>query len=160
MIDMPASKGSLKQWLDQPGVARRGDRTPPEETAPDDVFNPEEKVYRAHSRADQRMVPAISFILRDAAERFFQYGDLDTDYPGGCEFIPSAPGKGNVIKLQFAGSRAVVLVTIEGRNLRQLADDIRRQRIAWVHELPAGIDFTDKDGCVITAFHFERQEYR
>lgn len=52
-----------------------------------------------------------------------------------------------VLVLRFIG---VADVTLEGRNLDLLHDDVRRQSIAWVRERPAGRDFIeDRDAVVI-----------
>ena len=82
-----------------------------------EAFDPESTDYKAHGWSDNKPVPSLRFILKDRSERACPYAHLDSDYPGGCEFIPSAPGKGNVIKLRFAGQSKV----IHGRSSRACA---------------------------------------
>ena len=126
----------------------------PEQPGPES-FDPESRDYKAHGFVDGKPVPTLRFILKDRSERAFSYAHLDSAYPGGCEFIPSAPGKGNLIKLRFAGHSKVIMVIIEGVRLRRTWELIMNHQTPWVHELPADVDFEGNDAPVIKSFTFE-----
>jgi hypothetical protein len=119
-----------------------------------DAFDAESTDYKAYGRAGNRTLPSLRFILKDKSERACCYAHLDSHYPGGCEFIPSAPGTGNVIKLRFAGQAAVFMVIIEGRNLRRLWELIQGHLTPWVHVYPSDIDVEEKRAAVVKSITF------
>lgn len=116
-------------------------------------FEPESTDYKADGRAN-RSVPALRFILKDLTEYGFQYAHLDTAYPGGCEFIPSEAGKGNVIKLRFAGQACTPFVILAGIRLRRIWADIMAHRTLWIRELPTGVNFERGQDPVIESISF------
>lgn len=119
-----------------------------------DSFNPDHENYQAYARPSPHQVPSVNFISRDLSVRTCFYAHLDTDHPGGCQFIPSALGKGNVLKLQFAGARAVIEVTLEGRKLWHLYEYLVQERMLWVYELPEARDFEEDDKPVVHSIKF------
>lgn len=144
----------------------RGDEPPEEPRAapppvapPDEpeAFDPDAEHYQAW-RPGTQTVPSVRFILKDRSERGFSYAHLDSKHPGGCEFIPSAPGKGNVIRLRFAGAAAATTVTLEGRHLRRAWEQLIAHRTPWVCEYPADIDTMGPDEPIITAIGFSAEK--
>src|SRR4051794_1555845 len=65
-------------------------------------FDPDAETYTAFGTAN-RTVPSLCLILKDGSQRAISYGHLDSHHPAGCEFIPSSPKQGNVIRLRVAG---------------------------------------------------------
>lgn len=112
-------------------------------------FDPESSDYKACGWAGNKTLPSLRFILKDQSEFGCSYAHLDTAHPGGCQFIPSAPGKGNIIRLRFAGQASVFMVVMEGTGLRRLWEAIMAHRVPWVHELPSGINFHGRDETVV-----------
>ncbi len=102
-----------------------------------------------------KAVGGTGVILKDRSERACPYAHLDSDYLGGCQFIPFAPGKGTVIKLRFAGQSRVFMVVIEGLRLRRVWKLIMNQQTPWVHELPADVDFHGGNEAVVKSITFE-----
>src|SRR5262245_7055978 len=92
---LQARTGAMERPIELPAAAPAATPAPQDEPQ---AFDPDATEYQAFGRAGNQRVPSLRFILKDRSERGFAYAHLDSLYPGGCEFIPSAPGKGNVIK--------------------------------------------------------------
>jgi hypothetical protein len=115
-----------------------------------EAFDAESGDYKAYGRTGKHSVPTLRLIFKNGSQRPCQYAHLDTHDPDGSEFIPSAPGgRGNIIRLRFAGHSSVVIVTIEGVRLHRLWEQITGHLTPWVHELPAEADFSGGDDPVI-----------
>ena len=121
-------------------------------------FDPDSRDYKAFGRSISRSLPSLRFILKDQSERACCYAHLDSHHPDGCQFLPSLPGKANVIKLRFAGASVAMTVTIEGRHLRPLWELIVGHATPWVHEYPAAMDTEGKGVPVVTAIHFAAEK--
>jgi hypothetical protein len=117
-------------------------------------FDPGSTDYKALGRVGSRTVPSLRFIRKDKSEIGCSYGHLDSRHPGGCEFIPSGAGKGNVIRLRFAGAEGAFSVVIEGRNLRHVWEMIMGHMTPWVHEYPADIDTEGEKATVVKSITF------
>ncbi len=131
-------------------------------TAPDaaaefgpETYDPASKDYKACGWAGHRTVPSLCFIHKDQSETACCYAHLDTHHPGGCEFIPSAPRRGNVIRLRFAGASVTFMVEIEGRNLRRCWELIMGHQTPWVAEYPADMDAEAATVPVVKAIRYE-----
>jgi hypothetical protein len=99
--------------------------------------------YAACSRPDNKPQLMLSLLKADESIKSLSYSDLRwVDLKPGDK-----PGNGPGLVLRFVG---VAEVRIEGRCLRPLVDDLRRHRIGWLRELPAGRDFRDANTLVIT----------
>jgi hypothetical protein len=119
-----------------------------------DAYHPDGQDYRACGRVGNRILPSLRFILKDGSEQHAAYAHLDTRRPEGSEFIPSVTGKGNVIRLRFAGASSALLVEITGRNLRLVWMRIIEHLTPWVHEYPGAIDALGELEPVISSFTF------
>ena len=133
---------------------------PAEPPSPDgpESFDPDSREYKAYGRSSNKPVPSLRFIRKDPSEFGVSYGHLDTHHPEGCEFIPSAPGKGNIIRLRFAGASVSFIVTLEGRNLRRLWELFMGHLTPWVHEYPAAIDTLAGEATVVKAINFKIEQ--
>jgi len=138
--------------VEQPDAPRAASVPVPPPDEPE-AFDPDPEHYQAW-RPGTQTVPSVRFILKDRSERGFAYAHLDSKHPGGCEFIPSAPGKGNLIRLRFAGAASATMVTLEGRNLRRGWAQLIAHQTPWVCEYPADIDTVGADEPIITAIGF------
>jgi hypothetical protein len=151
------SPGDIEGRLRHDGAdagSSAGHGSPPQ--AGPEAFNPESGDYKAYGWGENKPLPSLRFILKDRSERAFQYAHLDSHHPDGCQFIPSAPGRGNVIKLRFAGHSGTILVMIEGLRLRRLWELIMSHQTPWIHELPADVNFHgDSDEPVVKSLTFE-----
>lgn len=138
-LDARAAERKQPETETQPPVA------PPVAPAADgpDTLPKAGSAYQARSRLSNKPELMLTLLLKDGSRQGFSYGDLrHIEYrpTGGTEGVP-------VLVLRFIG---VADVTLEGRNLDLLHDDVRRQSIAWVRERPAGRDFIeDRDAVVI-----------
>lgn len=119
-----------------------------QEPAGQENFNPDSRDYKAHGWSGNKTLPTLRFIRKNKSEFACHYHHLDS-HPDGCEFIPSAPGKGNVIRLRFAGASVNFTVTIEGRNLRRCWELLMGHLTPWVYEYPADIDDLGKGEPVV-----------
>lgn len=126
--------------------------TPPSEEP--DRFDPDSSSYKAFGRASNKTLPSLRFILKDKSERGVSYAHLDSLCPDGCEFIPSMPGKGNVVKLRFAGAATPFMVVMEGRYLRRLWELVMGHLTPWVHEYPADMHTEGENVPVVTSITF------
>jgi hypothetical protein len=118
-------------------------------------YDPAVRVYKAFG-VSTTSVPAIRFIFKDGKERVCYYAHLDSRYPDGGEFIPSAPGReGNILKLRFAGHDTAFTVVIEGRNLRPGWERIQAHQTPWVAEYPADTDAEGDEAAVVKSIWFE-----
>lgn len=130
--------------------------TRPEAGAGLESFDPDSADYKAFGWAGNVTVPSLIIILKDGSECGVNYHDLASAYPGGSMFLPSAPGcKGNVIRLLVVGADGLFLVVIEGLRLRRLWELIMGHKTPWIHELPAGVDFTGSADPVIWSIAFK-----
>jgi hypothetical protein len=119
-------------------------------------FDPESTDYKAYGRPGNKTLPSLRIILKDGSEHGGHYADLATAYPGGSEFVPSAPGgTGNVIRLLFAGQGCPFLVVISGIRLRRVWELLMGHLTPWIYELPPGTAFAGDDEPVIRAITFE-----
>lgn len=101
--------------------------------------------YKAHSRADNKALLTLTFLLKDSAEEGFSYADLRR-----IRLLPSGrPGVGPLLVLRFIEA-VIVEVRIEGLRLDAMRDYIRYHRIAWLRELPPGKMLADKTAAVVT----------
>jgi len=134
--------------------------TPPEaaEEFGPESYDPRRKDYKAFGGAGKRTLPSLVFVMKDRSERAVSYAHLDSHYPGGCEFIPSAPGKGNLIRLRFAGASVIFTVEIEGRNLHRCWELIMGHLTPWVAAYPADIDTLAADEPVIKSIEFKPEK--
>jgi hypothetical protein len=113
-----------------------------------DVLDPLPKAgdpYRAHSRAGNKPLLTVSFLLRDAtSSRGFSYATFDS-----IDLLPSpTPSGGPVIVIRFAGL-APTEIRIEGRNLSTLHAYLGEHRVAWVRER-GGRDFLEESAAVVS----------
>jgi hypothetical protein len=137
-------------------------RNPPDPALPSpesrdgpESFDPDSTDYKAYGWVVHRTLPSLRVIRTGGSECCFHYADLDTAYPGGSEFVPTAlGGKGNVITLCFAGRSVPFLVTLEGVRLRQVWELITGHCTPWIHELPTAVSFTRPDEPVIRSITF------
>ena len=124
------------------------DEKPPASTpgeAEDDFPRPGDE-YTAAGRTSNKPEEMIAFLLRDQTEELFSYSGLER-----ARLLPPAgPGQGRTLLMRFNGS-IVTEVRIEGRNLRSLVPNLRRQRIPWLRETPTPGDFAVKAVTVITS---------
>ena len=104
----------------------------------------------AHSRADNKPVPTLRFVMGDTI-RGFPYANYDSiDW-----LAPDKPGASPAIVIRFTGLVAREAI-IAGRHLLKLYDLLSHHRVAWVRELPKGKDFGDKGHTVITSITINR----
>ena len=146
VIEMNSRKSTLLSMLDRPAAeAERAGKTEPETQTEDESDNlpgPEEG-YAACSRLDNKPQLMLCLLKADDSVKSYSYSDLRSiDLQPG-----NKPGNGPGLVLRFVG---VAEVRIEGRRLRTLVDCLRRHRIGWLRELPAGRDFRDGNAMVIT----------
>jgi hypothetical protein len=120
-------------------------------------FDPDSADYKAYGWASNKTQPSLRVILRNGAECYLPYADLEpAAYPGGCEFVPSAPGRtGCVIILRLGGRGAPFVVIIEGLRLRRVWELICGHRTAWIHEAPAATRFQSDTEPVIRSITFK-----
>jgi hypothetical protein len=119
-------------------------------------YDPKRKSYRAFGHnPGNRTLPSLTLVLKDGSQRAFPNAHLDSHYPGGCEFIPSAPGRGNVIRLRYAGANVSFMVELEGRNLHRVWELIMAHTTPFVVEYPADMDVLGEDEAVIKAIRFD-----
>ena len=115
-----------------------------------ECFDPESADYKAFGWAGNKTVPSLSVILKDGSALGINYADLASAYPGGCAFLPSAPGcKGNVIRLRVAGDAGAFLAVLEGRRLWRGWELLMGHKTPWIRELPEGMDVMGGDEPVI-----------
>jgi hypothetical protein len=146
VIEMNSRKSSLLSMLDRPPAEAERAGKPESQTQPEDE-NDElpglEEGYAACSRLDNKPQLMLCLLKADDSVRSYSYSDLRAiDLQPG-----NKPGNGPGLILRFVG---VAEVRIEGRRLRTLVDYLRRHRIGWLRELPAGRDFRDGNAMVIT----------
>ena len=101
--------------------------------------------YRVHGRVGNKPELMLGLVLRGVPLEVFSYADLRRIRVLG----PKAPGDGPALVLRFVEADLTEVV-IEGRNLLVLADHLRRHRIPWLRELPAGRIEDDPLAVVIT----------
>jgi hypothetical protein len=154
----PPSPGDLADSAPPSGRFwdRGGDTQPVPRTDDDgeggiEAFDPASSDYKAYGRADNLTLPSLRLIFKDGSEKACLYSQLDSNgLRDGCEFIPSsADGRGNVIRLRFAGHSAVFLVIIEGLRLRRVWELIMGHQTPWIHELSADAPFLNGNDPVI-----------
>jgi hypothetical protein len=125
-------------------IQRNDDRAePPESSLPDPS-----KGYEPCSRPSQHGLYTLHCILGADGYRSFQYVHLDSDSS------LSADGKGQVIRLRFSSSK-ITAVTIRGRNLWRLYDQIHQHKMAWVMRMDRDRDFAAGNEPVVTAIDIE-----
>lgn len=154
------SPSAIAEVLRHPGRPKpEGEEEPPsarESGGGPESFDPESTDYKAYGRPGNKTIPSLRIILKDGSERGGHYADLATAYPGGTEFVPAAPGgKGNVIKLLFAGQGCPFQVIISGIRLRRVWELIMGHLTPWIYELPPGAGFVGDDEPVIRSITFE-----
>lgn len=121
-----------------------------------ETFDPGASDYKAYGRADNLTLPSLRLIFKDGSEKACLYSQLDSNgLRDGCEFLPSADGRGNVIRLRFAGHSAVFLVIIEGLRLRRVWELIMAHQTPWIQELPADAPFQGGNDPVIRSITFK-----
>jgi hypothetical protein len=144
----------------KPAAARQPAVETPEETgtessALDDFAalpQPGSAYDAAHSRASNKPVPTLRFVMGDAV-RGLPYANFDSiDWQ-----VADKPGASPAIVIRFTGLVAREVV-IAGRHLLKLYDLLSHHRVAWVRQLPKGKDFRDKDdkATVITGITISR----
>jgi hypothetical protein len=101
--------------------------------------------YHAHSRASDKPVPTLRFVIGDAIR-----GLPNANYDSIDWLPPERPGGSPSIVLRFTGLVPREAV-IAGRNLLKLYDLLSNHRVSWVRELPKGKDFLDKGMTVVTS---------
>lgn len=101
--------------------------------------------YKAHSRAANKPVLMVSFVLKDGTtSRGYSFANFDS-----IDRLPSpTPGGGPVIVIRFAGL-VPTEIRIEGRNLSTLYAYLSQHRVAWLRER-GGRDFLDESATVVT----------
>jgi hypothetical protein len=146
VVGMNRRTSALLSKLDHASAGQERTRKPESEmSAPDegDTLPGMEDEYVACSRADNKPQLMLSLLKADDSVKSLSYSDLRwIDLKQG-ERAGSGPG----LVLRFVG---VAEVWIEGRCLRSLVDCLRRHRIGWLRELPAGRDFREANVMVIT----------
>ena len=167
VINLKASKLSIKEMLG--GAPGRRPQQPPEQhkevPVPPDLpgFLPEADgldlalpevldplplagdSYKASSRAANKPLLTVYFLLKDSSVRGFAYQTFDS-----IDRLPSAtPGGGPVVVARFAGLNPSE-VRLEGRDLGTLMDHIGQHRILWVRERGQRA-FGEDSGTVVTA---------
>lgn len=123
-----------------------------------EFFDPTSRDYKAFGWAGNKTLPSLRFILKDGRQPCGFYHHLDSRYPDGCEFIPSAPGKGNVIRLRYVGASSAFSVTLEGRNLRRGWELIVSHSTPWVREYPSDMDTLGDAAIVVNAINFHAEK--
>jgi hypothetical protein len=98
--------------------------------------------YRAHALPANKPVYTLHCCLGKDGYRSFQYVHLDSDN----SFQTASAG--HVITLRFAGTQ-VMQVTLKGRNLRRLYDNLHQHRIPWI--MRADRDLAEEQEAIITA---------
>jgi hypothetical protein len=120
----------------------------PESSALDDFASlpqPGSAYDAAHSRASNKPVPTLRFVMGDAI-RGLPYANYDSiDW-----LVADKPGASPAIVIRFTGLVPREAI-IAGRHLLKLYDLLSHHRVAWVRELPKGKDFMDGKATVITS---------
>jgi hypothetical protein len=146
VVGMDRRTSALLSKLDHRSVGQERTRNSGAEvTAADDADTLPglEDDYAACSRPDNKPQLMLSLLKADESVKSLSYSDLRwIDLKPGDK-----PGNGPGLVLRFVG---VAEVWVEGRCLRPLVDNLRRHRIGWLRELPAGRDFRDANTMVIT----------
>lgn len=106
--------------------------------------------YKAHSRPSNKPGTTLHIMLKDGTYDGFPWAGLDRIRLMRSE----KTGGGMALVLTFAGAR-VLDVTISGRNLGYLHALLGQHRLAWIRELPSGIDFQDDAVIVITRIEIQ-----
>jgi len=136
----------------QPAVETPED-TEAESSALDDFASlpqPGSAYDAAHSRASNKPVPTLRFVMGDTI-RGLPYANYDSiDW-----LAPDKPGASPAIVIRFTGLVAREAI-IAGRHLLKLYDLLSHHRVAWVRELPKGKDFRDGKATVITGITISR----
>ena len=100
--------------------------------------------YKASSRAANKPLLTVYFVLKDSSVRGFSYETFDS-----IDRLPSAtPGGGPAVVVRFAGLTPSE-VRLEGRDLGTLFDQIGQHRILWIRERGQR-DFREESGTVVT----------
>lgn len=101
--------------------------------------------YRAHGRLANKPELMLGFIGQGVPLDAFAYADLRRVRV----LPPLTAGEGLRLVLRFVEAE-VTQVELYGRNLLTLADHLRRHRVPWIRELPAGRTISDPVAVVIT----------
>lgn len=160
----PPSPGDLadsatesgRSW-DRGGEDRPGSRKDDGGGGGIEAFDPGSSDYKAYGRADNLTLPSLRLIFKDGSEKACLYSQLDSNgLRDGCEFLPSSgDGRGNVIRLRFAGHSTVFLVIIEGLRLRRVWELIMAHQTPWICELPTDAPFLGGNDPVIRSITFK-----
>jgi hypothetical protein len=146
IVGMNRRTSALLSRLDHAQAGQDRARKPePKTPVPDedDTLPGPDEDYVACSRPDNKPQLMLSLLKADESVKSLSYSDLRwIDLNPGDK-----PGNGPGLVLRFVG---VAEVWIEGRCLRPLVDNLRRHRIGWLRELPAGRDFLGANVMVIT----------
>ncbi len=155
-IDILAEVGRSARTPEQPGTPEQATpanpATPPPE-APAAAWPLDETdaipdigdAYRAHGRVSNKPELMLAFITPDNPLEAFAYGDLRR-----VRVIRAKEaGGGPILLLRFLEAE-ITDVTIDGRNLLGLADQILRHRIPWLRGLPPHRTIADPMATVIT----------
>jgi hypothetical protein len=137
-----ASVLARKTVVELPAVAE------PEPSAVDDFASlpqPGSAYDAAHSRASNKPVPTLSFVIGDTIR-----GLPNANYDSIDWVVPEKPEASPFIVMRFTGLVPREAV-IAGRNLLKLYDLLSNHRVSWVRELPKGKDFLDKGMTVVTS---------
>ena len=115
-----------------------------------ECYDPETNGYQAYGRPGLETRRSLHVILRDGSAGCFQYADLESSYPNGCQFRPSAPGgEGDVITLRFGTRSGSILVILNGLRLRRVWQLLMEHMTHWIRELPTEIGLPEEDVPVI-----------
>ena len=173
VIDMPRSKLGIREMLGSVPGARPGkpleqfkegpipasapgkgpdgeglDMDLPEN--PDALPEPGDP-YKAYSRAANKPLLTVCFLLKDSAVRGFSYSNFDS-----IDRVPSpVAGGGPAIVMRFAGL-APSEVRMEGRNLNSLFDYAGQHRILWIRERGERRDFIEEPATVVSKISITR----
>ncbi len=119
-----------------------GERDVPREEPDDSLLPDPTKGPEPFSRAANKPLYTVHFILGAEGYRSFQYIHIDV-----CTL--SLDQSGHVIRLRFCGLK-IHEVTIRGRNLWKLYDYLGQHRISYVARVDRGRDFGADDEPAVT----------
>lgn len=119
-------------------------------------YDPASSAYKAYGAADSGPWVSLMVILRDGSATYCQYAHMESAYPDGNTFTPSAAGRPHdVITLRFGCRSGSFLVIIKGLRLHRMWELLMGHDTHWICELPAHLTVAGDHAAVIRSITFK-----